>query len=132
MAWEAWSARQGATTSTDDLREDIKATDVHAFETPTGFDTYRVTRRSRGQNGVIELQLVADRPLLYRLHPARHPRPVAPTSAPAFQPLNAPVFIEPPSDLAGTARRCGSRWPAAAANWPPGARSTPSIPTGRG
>jgi hypothetical protein len=101
LAWEAWSARQGATTSTDDLREDIKATDVHAFETPTGFDTYRVTRRSRGQNGVIELQLVADRPLLYNSTLPGIPAPVAPTSVPAFHPLNTPVFIEPPADLAG-------------------------------
>lgn len=99
--WQAWSARQTATAQTDDRRADIVATEVHAFQTPNGLDTYRVTRRTRGQNGVIELQLEADRPLIYNNTLPGVPAPTGAILPVLFTPINTPVFIEPPSSLSG-------------------------------
>jgi len=99
--WEAWAQRQGLTTTTTDIREDLTAMDVHAFETPTGMDTYRITRRSRGANGVIALELAADQPLLYSSTLPGNATPTPAVSVVAAEPINTPKFIEPPASLSG-------------------------------
>ncbi len=101
IMWTAWSARDTAFVLADDSRQDVGAMQVHAVATPTGFDTYRVLRRTRGANGVIEWQMEADRPQLYDLDLGGVPAPTPSTSVSLPQPINEPVFIEPPADLAG-------------------------------
>lgn len=101
IMWEAWSQRQAATTTTTDDREDLTAMEVHAFETPSGLDTYRITRRSRGLNGVIELALAADRPQLYNSTLPGIATPTPATHVVTAEPINPPVFIEPPASLSG-------------------------------
>lgn len=118
ITWEAWSGRQAATTTTDETRDDIQAAQVHAFQTPNGIDTFRVTRRTKGANNVINLELRADRPLIYNgtpqtgagttggggggdpgggTEPAPAPLPPATPDLPGV--LNTPIFTEPPSNL---------------------------------
>lgn len=101
VMWEAWSARQTASTTTTDQRDDVTVSEVHAIQTATGIDTFRILRRSRGANGVIELDLAADRPLLYDSTTPGVPAPTPAVSTIDPEPINPPIFIEPPSDLAG-------------------------------
>jgi hypothetical protein len=100
VLWEAWSGRQTATTTTDETRDDIEAAQVHAFLSPNGWDTYRVVRRTKGANNVINLELRADRPLIYG-----DALPGIPAALPGQEVvlpgvLNDPIFVEPPSSLA--------------------------------
>lgn len=101
VMWEAWAQRQALATTTTDIRDDLTAMDVQAFETPTGYDTYRITRRSRGANGVIVLDLAADQPLLYSSTLPGNATPTPTVHVTAAEPINPPVFIEPPASLSG-------------------------------
>lgn len=66
MLWEAWTGRQTAQASTDDRWIGIEAGKVYLFETPAGLEPLRLKRRTRGANGVIDLELARDRGEVYR------------------------------------------------------------------
>lgn len=63
--WEAWTARQLATTTSDDRLWFVECGRRYAFETPAGWEILRITRKSRGANGVIEFDLRRDQGQLY-------------------------------------------------------------------
>lgn len=65
MLWEAWTGLQTATASTDDRWSVIEAGQRYLFETPAGLEPLRITRRTRGANGVIDLELRRDRAEVY-------------------------------------------------------------------
>lgn len=56
LLWGTWSERATATGSTDDTRRDLECGRVYAFDTPAGWDTLRLTRRTRGANGKIDFE----------------------------------------------------------------------------
>lgn len=101
VMWESWAARGTASTTTTDRRDDVTVSEVHAIQTATGLDTFRILRRSRGANGVIELDMAADRPLLYDSDLPGIPAVLPSVSTIDPEPINPPVFIEPPADLSG-------------------------------
>lgn len=65
MLWEAWTGRQTAEATTDDRWTHIEAGHVYLFETPAGLEPLRLRRRTRGANGVIQLEVVRDRSEVY-------------------------------------------------------------------
>jgi hypothetical protein len=64
--WEAHTARTTAATQVTDRWAGIEPGRVYVIETGAGFEALRVTRKTRGANGVIELDLRRDRPDIYR------------------------------------------------------------------
>lgn len=66
MLWEAWVGRATATAQTDDRWIGIEAGRVYGFETPAGIEPLRVKTKTRGANGVIELELARDRSDVYK------------------------------------------------------------------
>jgi len=66
MLWEAWTGFQTATASTDDRWSVLEAGQRYLFETPAGLEPLRITRRTRGANGVIDLELKRDRSEVYQ------------------------------------------------------------------
>lgn len=65
MLWEAWTGFQTAAVQIDDRWTLVEAGQRYLFQTPAGLEPLRVTRRTRGANGVIELQLKRDRAEVY-------------------------------------------------------------------
>lgn len=63
--WEAWNRRHNATARVDDSWHYLEAGKKYAFETPAGLEPLRLTRRTRGDNGVIDLALARDRTEVY-------------------------------------------------------------------
>lgn len=66
MLWEAWTGRQFASTTTDDRWVGMQTARCYIFETPAGLEPLRVVRKTRGWNGVIELDLRRDRANVYK------------------------------------------------------------------
>lgn len=122
ILWTAWSERAEATTTLDDSRADVAATDVHAIQTPTGMESFRIIRRARGVNGVIEITMAADRPTLYTSDLPGVPSSIVIPGVELAGPVNPPIIFEPPSSLSSTAQVwiavSGGSSGVAAANWP--------------
>lgn len=66
MLWEAWVGRATATAQTDDRWIGLEAGRVYGFETPAGIEPLRLKAKTRGANGVIELELARDRSEVYK------------------------------------------------------------------
>jgi len=65
MLWEAWTGVQTAVAQTDDRWISIEPGRVYLFETPAGFEPLRILRKTRGANGVIDLDIKRDRDEVY-------------------------------------------------------------------
>lgn len=66
MLWEAWIGRATATAHVSDRWTNIEAGQVYVFETPAGYEPLRLKNRTRGANGVIDLELARDRSQVYQ------------------------------------------------------------------
>lgn len=84
LLWEAWQGRATAKASTDDRWAILEAGKKYIFETPAGLEPLRVMRRTRGANGIIDLELRRDRAEIYRSH-----APGTPAAIPS-KPLEIP------------------------------------------
>jgi hypothetical protein len=77
MLWEAWVGRQTAQASASDRWIGVEAGKVYLFETPAGLEPLRLRRKTRGANGVIDLELARDRAAVYQSTAQGIPAPVA-------------------------------------------------------
>jgi hypothetical protein len=84
LLWEAWNSRQGASTAVTDRWRSLVAGKVYLVETPAGLEPLRIRHRSRGVNGVIEIEAVRDALEVYAS---------ATAGAPATVPPNIPTTI---------------------------------------
>lgn len=66
LLWEAWTAQQTATAQTDDRWISIEPGRIYYVETPAGYEAARITRVTRGWNGVIDLEIRRDRAEVYQ------------------------------------------------------------------
>lgn len=89
LLWEAWNGRQTATGALTDRWRHVLAGQLYLFETPAGLEPLRVKNRSRGVNGIIEIELSRDNLEVYRSttrgaeatvpdNPVRAPAPARP------------------------------------------------------
>lgn len=78
MLWEAWTGRTTATSQTDDRLIGMEPGRVYVFSTPAGLEPLRLKRKTRGANGVIELELARDRAEVYDSHQLGTEAPVPP------------------------------------------------------
>lgn len=65
LLWEAWTGQQTATAQTDDRWLSIEPGRIYYVETPAGYEAIRITRVTRGWNGVIDLDMRRDRSEVY-------------------------------------------------------------------
>lgn len=101
MLWEPRIARQELTTSTTDRQIYLEAARTYAVETPAGFESVRITKRTRGVNGVIEIEGKRDFTSLYFSSAPGANAAAASNVLRIGGPVNPPFFIEPPSDFPG-------------------------------
>lgn len=66
LLWEAWVGQQAATTSVSDKHIDVRPAMTYLFETPAGYEPMRVFNKTRGTNGIINLELRRDRVEVYQ------------------------------------------------------------------
>lgn len=66
MLWEAWVGQAIAAAQTDDTWIGLEAGRVYAVSTPAGLEPVRLKTKTRGANGVIELELARDRAEVYQ------------------------------------------------------------------
>lgn len=66
LHWEPWAARHGRTFATTDRFDFAEPGDVIGLEAPSGIRPHRITRTTRGANGVVEFETVADESIVYR------------------------------------------------------------------
>lgn len=78
LLWQAWTGIQTAEASTDDRWLALEPARSYLFETPAGLEPLRITRLTRGWNGVIELSLRRDRDEVYQSTAAGVPSTVPP------------------------------------------------------
>lgn len=101
MLWEAHIGRQTWTAATDDRLLWLEAGRTYDVEVPFGYEQVRLTKKTRGDNGVIEIEGRRDYSALYV---SAAPGAAAATGSNSIVlggPVNPPVFIEPPSSLPG-------------------------------
>ena len=101
MLWEAHLGRQTLSAQTDDRLVWLEAANNYKIEVPFGYETIRITKRTRGANGVIEFEGKRDAPSLYG---SSAPGASADSQANALGlggPVNPPIFIEPPANFPG-------------------------------
>lgn len=101
MLWEAHLGRQKLTAATDDRMVFIESARTFTAEVPFGYETIRITRRSRGANNVIEFEATRDAPSLYSSTAPGSAAGALPNGVALGGPVNPPVFIEPPSGFPG-------------------------------
>lgn len=65
LLWQAWTGIQTAEAQTDDRWIALEPGRSYYFQTPAGLEPLRVTRLTRGWNGVIDLELRRDRDEVY-------------------------------------------------------------------
>lgn len=65
LLWEAWSSRKTARANTDDRLIGLEPGRLYCFQTAAGLEPLRLVRRTRGADGVIELELKRDRSEVY-------------------------------------------------------------------
>lgn len=78
MLWQAWTGIQTAAAVTDDRWISLEPGRSYWFETPAGLEPLRITRLTRGWNGIIELSLKRDRDEVYLSTAAGVPSTVPP------------------------------------------------------
>lgn len=78
LLWQAWTGIQTAEASTDDRWLALEPARSYLFETPAGLEPLRITRLTRGWNGVIEMSLKRDRDEVYLSTAAGVPSTVPP------------------------------------------------------
>lgn len=66
LLFEAWMARETAKFTVDDRLLSLVVDRAYWFETPVGFEPLTITRRTRGANGVIEIEAIRNRLEVYR------------------------------------------------------------------
>lgn len=66
LHWELWLGRKAQTIRLTDQWIGIAPGQVHGVETPQGVRPWRVTGRTRGANGVIEVEMRSDESVIYR------------------------------------------------------------------
>jgi hypothetical protein len=101
MLWEAQYGRQTFTAATDDRLGFLEAARTYAVEVPNGYETIRITRRSRGANNVITFDAKRDAPSVYISAAPSASAQAADNLLGLGGPVNTPVFIEPPADFPG-------------------------------
>ena len=101
MLWEGQIGRQRFVTTVDDRLACLEPAKPFAFPSPAGFETIRITKKSRGVNGISNIEGRREYSSLYF------------SSAPAANadaqrnvlviagPVNPPLFLEPPSGFPG-------------------------------
>lgn len=65
LLWEAWSSRKTGRANSDDRLIGLEPGRLYCFETAAGLEPLRLVRRTRGADGVLELELKRDRPEVY-------------------------------------------------------------------
>lgn len=78
MLWQAWTGIQTAAAVTDDRWISLEPGRSYWFETPAGFEPLRITRLTRGWNGLIEMAVRRDRDEVYQSTAAGVPSTVPP------------------------------------------------------
>lgn len=63
--YEAWTSRETALAVTDDRLIDLEPGRVYCFPTAAGWEPLKVTRKTRGADGIIEIELRRDRSEIY-------------------------------------------------------------------
>jgi len=63
--WESWMITQTAKAPTTERLIDVHVGRVYLFETPAGYEPFRIVARTLGANGIIELELKRERSELY-------------------------------------------------------------------
>lgn len=66
LHWEPWAARLGRTFVLTDQWIGVQPGDVCGLPSPDGVRPYRITRKARGANGIIEVETVSDESVVYR------------------------------------------------------------------
>ena len=99
MLWEAWTGMQTANAQTDDRWISLEPGRKYLFQTPAGLEPLRVTRKTRGWNGVIDLDLRRDSDEVYMgsTHGVPAPAPPNPVSLPGLAQivlLDIPLLLD--------------------------------------
>lgn len=98
MLWEAQVGRQSLKATTDDRLnwlESGRNVDV------AGFGNVRITKKTRGANGVIEIEAKRDYAAIYRSTALSQSADPFPNPLLIGGPVNPPIFVEPPSGFPG-------------------------------
>ena len=66
LLWQAWTGNQTAEAVTDDRWISLEPGRSYWFETPAGLEPLRITRLTRGWNGLIDMSLRRDRDEVYQ------------------------------------------------------------------
>ncbi len=101
LLWEAQTGRQALSAAADDRLGWIDSGRTYAIEVPFGFETIRVTKRTRGANNVIEFEGKRDAPAIYVSAAPSADATSAPNVVGLGGPVNPPIFIEPPAGVPG-------------------------------
>ena len=99
MLWEAWTGMQTANAQTDDRWISLEPGRKYLFQTPAGLEPLRVTRKTRGWNGVIDLDLRRDSDEVYMgsTNGVPAPAPPNPVSLPGLSQiilLDIPLLLD--------------------------------------
>lgn len=101
LLWEATTGRQQIQAQTDDRLGWIESARTFAIECPFGYETIRITKRTRGANQVIEFEGKRDAPSIYVSSAPSADANAADNPLGLGGPVNPPFFIEPPSSFPG-------------------------------
>lgn len=101
MLWEANTGRQALKATTDDRHGFIEASRTYAIEVPFGYETVRVTQRSRGANSIISFEGKRDQPAIYGSAAPGASADVTGVLEGLGGPINPPYFVEPPKGFPG-------------------------------
>lgn len=66
LHWEPWAARLGRSFTLTDQWIGVQPGDVCGLPSPDGIRPHRIVRKSRGANGIIEVETVCDEGVVYR------------------------------------------------------------------
>lgn len=66
LLWEAWLARETGETTTDDRWLELVVDQAYWFETPAGMEPLTIMSKTRGANGLIQVQALRNRLEVYR------------------------------------------------------------------
>lgn len=97
LLWEAHVAAQSFTTTTDDRMIFLEPARTYAVQGPFGYESVRLTRLSRGVNGVIEIEGKRDYSQLYESTAPGAAAGSLPNQLQIGGPVNPPLFVEPNS-----------------------------------
>jgi len=101
MLWEAHIGKQGFNAPTDDRLIWAEPSRTFCIESPAGHEQVRITKASRGANGVLQLEGKRDYTQLYFSTATGVEANQLPNVLAISGPVNPPFFIEPPSDFPG-------------------------------